>query len=661
MSFFGPFANTISGHPNHLLTSNLGASSISPTIGPQVNLPRNFNIANLFGISGNGAVTVSSLQAGSIVADTVNNINLSEAFDEVYSLTVDGTYDQVLAYWDYNSTSTFGKTVKLMKTYHDSKGTRYALIKTTYNWNLNNESFDTSDTSIYESLFRTTISQNLGVKDVYEVVVIGFTFSADSSRIIIPNYVQLPVSSDDVSLESIPYQVYYPVREIWACFIYAGTQSNNTTHLLSINELSDPTNVLNTPAALMAPYIEKISLKRKIDNNVWFFSGICPRMIHMPNLRKIVGVSCISKAPILSGCNATGRNLLEINLPTLREIKNCVFGSGNNSLSTVHLPNITTIKETIFMAYNPAITELYFPMLDIVQGCDFFLAQNVNLEILKLPACVKYQPHLPLTGSASDQNTTISNTQSYINILNTLYTGMGLNPVFSSSRRYNGTNSMGYFLYKDSKLFNFEKSSSAIDYSKGIFTTYPGTEGLGVYLSKKDAGEFSPVETLTQYKNRIARENGIVFSGDITANAGFSMAGSSINSYMIDTQQTGVVLYNSACDTTIANFIVCPVDPRTSLMNTIQSYSTVDITLGKSLVIQVPSMMKFISTEASTITSLTSGFAAGYTNTSVLLNRILLNYYGMMLGRGYVVEDVDSTPATMTDSTILPLIYKLGE
>lgn len=659
MSFFGPFANTISGHPNHLLTSNLGASSISPTIGPQVNLPRNFNIANLFGISGNGAVTVSSLQAGSIVADTVNNINLSEAFDEVYSLTVDGTYDQVLAYWDYNSTSTFGKTVKLMKTYHDSNGTRYALIKTTYNWNLNNESFDTSDNSIYESLFRTTISQNLGVKDVYEVVVIGFTFSADSSRIIIPNYVELPVSSDDVALESIPYPVYYPVREIWACFIYAGTQSNNTTHLLSINELSDPANVLNTPAAFMAPYIEKISLKRKLDNNVWFFSGICPRMIHMPNLRKIVGVSCISKAPILSGCNATGRNLLEINLPTLREIKNCVFGSGNNSLSTVHLPNITTIKETIFMAYNPAITELYFPMLDTVQGCDFFLAQNVNLEILKLPACVKYQPHLPLTGSASDQNTTISNTQSFINILNTLYTGMGLNPVFSSSRRYNGTNSMGYFLYKDSKLFNFENSSSAIDYSKGIFTTYPGSEGPAIYLSKKDAKEFSPVETLTQYKNRIARENGIVFSGSITAGDGFSVAGSSVKLYMIDTQQTGVVLYNSACNSTVENFIVCPVDPRTSLMNTIQSYSTIDITLGKSLVIQVPSLMKFISvSDASTINSLNvNGAATGYTDADVLLNRFLLNYYGMMLGRGYVVENVDTAPAIMTDNTILPLIY----
>lgn len=664
MSFFGPFANTISGHPNHLLTSNLGASSISPTIGPQVNLPRNFNIANLFGISGNGAVTVSSLQAGSIVADTVNNINLSEAFDEVYSLTVDGTYDQVLAYWDYNSTSTFGKTVKLMKTYHDSNGTRYALIKTTYNWNLNNESFDTSDTSIYESLFRTTISQNLGVKDVYEVVVIGFTFSADSSRILIPNYVELPVSSDDVALESIPYPVYYPVREIWACFIYAGTQSNNTTHLLSINELSDPANVLNTPAALMAPYIEKISLKRKIDNNVWFFSGICPRMIHMPNLRKIVGVSCISKAPILSGCNATGRNLLEINLPTLREIKNCVFGSGNTSLSTVHLPNLTTIKETIFMAYNPAITELYFPMLDTVQGCDFFLAQNVNLEILKLPACVKYQPHLPLTGSASDQNTTISNTQSYINILNTLYTSMGLNPVFSSSRRYNGTNSMGYFLYKDSKLFNYENSSKAIDYSKGIFTIYPGSEGSAIYLSKKDAGEFSPVETLTQYKNRIARENGIVFPGPITAVDGFSVAGSKVKLYMIDTQQTGVVLYNSACSTSsnVENSIVCPVDPRTSLMNTIQSYSSIDITLGKSLVIQVPSLMKFISvSDASKIATngLTSPPTTTYSNEPVLLNRFLLNYYGMMLGRGYVVENVDSSPEPMDDDTILPLIYKL--
>lgn len=664
MSFFGPFANTISRHPNHLLTSNLGASSISPTIGPQVNLPRNFNIANLFGISENGAVRVSSLQAGSIVADTVNNINLSEAFDEVYSLTVDGTYDQVLAYWDYNSTSTFGKTVKLMKTYHDSNGTRYALIKTTYNWNLNNDSFDTSDTSMYESLFRTSISQNLGIKDVYEVVVIGFTFSADSSRIIIPNYVELPVSSDDVTLESIPYQVYYPVREIWACFIYAGTQSNNTTHLLSINELSDPANVLNTPAALMAPYIEKISLKRKLDNNVWFFSGICPRMIHMPNLRKIVGVSCISKAPILSGCNATGRNLLEINLPTLREIKNCVFCSGNNSLSTVHLPNITTIKETIFMAYNPVITELHFPMLDTVQGCDFFLAQNVNLEILKIPACVKYQPHLPLTGTASDQNTTISNTQSFINILNTLYTGMGLNPGFSSSRRYNGTNSMGYFLYKDSKLFNYENVLSsdtpAIDYSKGIFTTYPGSEGLAIYLSKQAAGEFSPVETLTQYKNRIARENGIVFSGSITTGSGFTMAGSSIHLYMIDTQQTGAVLYNSNCDANVANFIVCPVDPRTSLMNTIQSYSTIDITLGKSLVIQVPSLMKFISVpKASTINGLNGELASatGYTPKDVLINSFLLNYYGMMFGRGYVVENVDSTPATMTDSTILPLIY----
>lgn len=645
MSFFGPFANTISGHPN-VLNTNLGASSLTPSVAPAMNLPRNFNIGSLFGMTSNGAVTVGSLKAGSIETDTINKINISEALDEVYTLTVDGTYDQVLAQWDYNTTSTFGKTVKLMKTYHDVCGTRYALIKTTYNWNLNNDAFDTADTNIYDTMFRTSISQNLGVKDIYEVVVIGFTFGESSSRILIPNYVQLPASSDDVSLEEIAYKVYYPVREIWACFIYAATQSNSTVHLLGINELTEPSKVLNVPAALIAPYIEKVSLKRRIDNNVWFFSGVCPRMLRMPNLRKIVGVSCVSKAPVLSGCNTTGRNLLEINLPTLREVKNCVFASGNNSLSTVHLPSLSVIRETIFMAYDPALTELYFPMLDTVQGCDFFLAQDVNLEILKLPSNVWYQPHVPITGTASDQATSISNAQSHINVLNALYSSMGLNPVFSSSRRYNGTNSMGYFLYKDSKLFNTD-ASKAIDYSKGIFASYPGNYGLGVYLTKSTAKEFCAIETLTQFKNRLASENKISFTGDVTVENPFTVSGVTMN-YYIDTVQTGAVVFESKTGQKASNqLIVCPVDPRTALMNTISSYENLDATVG------------FVTIHPSTASKfLTVPNADQAGSNPVPFSQFVSNYYGMMLGLGYTIVDPDvASPTPFEQSTSNPL-YK---
>lgn len=638
MSFFGPFANTISGHPN-VLNTNLGASSLSPSVAPAMNLPRNFNIGSLFGMTSNGTVTVGSLKAGSIETDTINKINISEALDEVYTLTVDGTYDQVLAQWDYNTTSTFGKTVKLMKTYHDVCGTRYALIKTTYNWNLNNDAFDTADTNIYDTMFRTSISQNLGVKDIYEVVVIGFTFGENSSRILIPNYVQLPASSDDVSLEEIAYKVYYPVREIWACFIYAATQSNSTVHLLGINELTEPSKVLNVPAALIAPYIEKVSLKRRIDNNVWFFSGVCPRMLRMPNLRKIVGVSCVSKAPVLSGCNTAGRNLLEINLPTLREIKNCVFASGNNSLSSVHLPSLSVIRETIFMAYDPALTELYFPMLELVQGCDFFLAQNVNLEVLKVPSNVWYQPHVPITGTASDQATSISNAQSHINVLNALYSSMGLNPVFSSSRRYNGTNSMGYFLYKDSKLFNTD-ASKAIDYSKGIFATYPGSCGIGVYLTKSAAKEFSPVETVTQFMNRVSRENKITF---VTPKfeSKFTVSGVAMN-YSIDTASTGLIVFDSdqAGTATEANkLIVCPVDPRTALMNTISSYENLDATVG------------FVTVHSQTASKfLTDG--------TTQLNILASNYYGMMLGLGYTIVDPDVAAPVPFEQSTTKALYK---
>ena len=70
MSFFGPFANTISGHPN-VFSTNLGASSLTSSIAPTSNLPRNFNIGNLFGMTSNGAVTVGSLKAGSIETDTI--------------------------------------------------------------------------------------------------------------------------------------------------------------------------------------------------------------------------------------------------------------------------------------------------------------------------------------------------------------------------------------------------------------------------------------------------------------------------------------------------------------------------------------------------------------------------------------------------------------
>ena len=582
-------------------TANTGYVSTNQLIAGS---SKNTNVAaSLLSTDGNSVMTGSfktstlTVGDGSVNDLVINGVNLGTTAQETADLVVEGTFNTVIQTWDYNATSVFGKTARLLRTYHDNIGTKYALIKTTYNWNLNFASsligYDTNNRSDAEmnvlAMMNTAVSQNLYYKDIYEIVVIGFSFREKNSRIAIPNFVRVPYFMDNILPENETYDGYYPVREIWGCHIYATTTQNSTVHLLSAEELSNPSEIIHVPTSFSAPYITKITLKHKIDNNLWFFSGVGPKIFAMPNLVKIVGLSDMYKAPVICGLNMAGRELETLSFPALKEIKNCLFGCVNNSLYGVELPELERLEETTFFCSCPEIIELDLPMLNVIRGCDFFLAQCTNLEVLRLNAYIKFQPHECMPTLPEGSRANIHDANYFLEVLNAVMLVIGLTPQFSAYRRFGGSNSMSFFLKDCKKLAQYTKVSAGmasqynIKREKGIHLHYSNIGGVPCYLEYAGLIEGQLIETYGQYINRINRENQdstgwVRMAPEATASdAGLvKLYGSDMQSgtnahYYIDSV-ANVMLFSPTPitagnnPTPITDLVVCPIDPRSAFL-----------------------------------------------------------------------------------------------
>ena len=545
-----------------------------------------------------GSMTTETLTIsdGSVENAVINGINIGAGIQGVVELTTEGIFNTIISMWDYNSTSVLGKTARLIRTYHDPAGTRYALIRTTYNWNLNYLNADRytgSNTDMENDvlfMMNTSVSQNLYFKDVYEVVVIGFTFKEKSPRIIIPGFVKVPSILDSILPENNIYDAYYPVREIWACHVYAETLRNSTVHLLSSEELNSAMEVKHIPTCFYAPFITKITLKHRIDNNLWFFSGIGPKIYEMPHLTKIVGLSQIYKAPVLSGLNLNGRSLAYMSFPSLKSIKNCIFGAMNLSLVEVELPVLEELNETTFLTGCAELSEVNLPYINVIRGCDFFCANCANLARLRMNANVRLYAHdvLPQVQGTSAADS-FANMSTFLNILEAVMVTIGLTPQFSAFRRFGSTNSMSFFLQGSNKLLNFRVKADAagaatgvIDVEKssphqGIWLTYSVIGGTPVYIDAKASAFGSVVETYNQYIRRLNKEH----SNDRTWTSISEVAAAGTtdfkavklygdNYYAID-NATQVMIYDSdkfTDGTAKANYgdlPVVPIDPRTAL------------------------------------------------------------------------------------------------
>ena len=562
--------------------------------------------ASLLSTDGNSVITGSFKTSALTVGDgsvndlVINGINLGTTAQETADLVQEGTFNTVIQTWDYNSSSVFGKTARLLRTYHDNIGTKYALIKTTYNWNLNFASsligYDTNMRSDAEmnvlSMMNTAVSQNLYYKDTYEVVVIGFTFREKNKRISIPNFVYVPYFLDTILPENETYDGYYPVREIWGCHIYATTAQNNSVHLLSAEELSNPSEINYVPTSFYAPYINKITLKHKIDNNLWFFSGVGPKIFNFPNLVKIVGLSDMYKAPVICGLNMAGRELETLSFPALKEIKNCLFGCVCNSLYNIELPELERLIEATFCCSCPELVELDLPLVNLIRGCDFFLAQCTNLECLKLNANIRFQPHECMPSLPEGQRANIHDANYFLEVLNAVMLVIGLTPQFSAYRRFGGSNSMSFFLKDCKKLAQYSKLSEgkytngdSIKRESGIRLHYSNVGGVPCYLTNTATYEGSLVETYQQFVNRVNRENAdttgwvkIKCDEKCAANGCFKLYGTDITGtnahYYIDSQ-ANVILYSAENiiaaggqgeETNPADLVVCPIDPRSAFL-----------------------------------------------------------------------------------------------
>ena len=592
-------------------TANTGYVSTNQLISGSSS--KNNVAASLLSTDGNsviaGSFKTSSLTIGdgSVNDLVINGVNLGTTAQETADLVLEGTFNTVIQTWDYNSSSVFGKTARLLRTYHDNIGTKYALIKTTYNWNLNFASsligYDTNNRSDAEmnvlAMMNTAVSQNLYYKDTYEIVVIGFSFREKNSRIAIPNFVRVPYFMDSILPENEVYDGYYPVREIWGCHIYATTTQNSSVHLLSAEELSNPSEINYVPTSFSAPYINKVTLKHKIDNNLWFFSGVGPKLFSFPNLVKIVGLSDMYKAPVICGLNMAGRELETLSFPSLKEIKNCLFGCVNNSLYNIELPELEKLEETTFCCSCPELVELNLPMLNVIRGCDFFLAQCVNLETLRLNAFIKLQPHECMPTLPEGNRANIHDANYFLEVLNAVMLVIGLTPQFSAYRRFGGSNSMSFFLKDCKKLAQYSKinegkvSQYNVKREKGIHLHYSNIAGVPAYVEYAKLLEGQLIETYNQYINRVNRENldstgWVRIVGDAKCNTGtiFRLYGSDLpdtdstsgdnpttgstehNHYYIDSK-ANVILYSPnkiTTETNPADLVVCPIDPRSAFM-----------------------------------------------------------------------------------------------
>lgn len=498
----------------------------------------------------------------------MNGVRLGMLATGTATVTKERDIAETLVAWEHEDVNVFADNINVpinKQTYCDSlwvdaRGTHYARVKTSFSTGV----WVGSNINFWSSM---NVNPSFEVQSLTEFVVIGFTYNETNENIWIPHSVEA-VETDATTGLSVTRN--YPVREIWGGVIYGASNTTSALHALSIQEMSKADNVMNVPKAIIAPYITKISLKRRLmQNHMSLFSGACPKVVYMPNLETIVGGGRHAKTPIFCSNNSSNYYISKLSFPALKSIKNCMFGCKLAGLTKVELPSLETIEETIFLMNCPMLKELVLPHLDLIQGCDYFCANDYNLERLVLTSSFSLMPHRPETSTDTQFE--------YLELLRATLAVLSL-----SFTRYliNGTNSMSYFLNGCSKLMNASKDVTPVtggsapfdseDYgvirNRGIFTTFNHKVDDALCLVNKDSTDgyygATTLVTLTQFAHRLGAESYTVGTNeDIT----FTSYSGDYKKFALEPTYHLIVADKSAIS---ANSIVCAVDPRTALMNT---------------------------------------------------------------------------------------------
>ena len=536
-------------------------------------------LANLTGVEANGDVSFKVpvkapaydfTEAGSN-GIVMNGVRLGMLTTGSAVVTKERDIAETLVTWEHENVNVFADNINVpvnKTTYCDSlwvdaRGNHYARIRTSYStgvWIGSNINFWSTMNS----------NPSFEIQSLTEFVVVGFTYSAENENIWVPHSVQAAETDATTGLTVVRN---YPVHEIWGGVIYGASVSNPATHALSIQELSKADNVLNVPKAIIAPYITKISLKRRLtQNHMSLFSGACPKVVYMPSLRKIVGGGRHSKTPIFCSNNSSEYYVSKLVFPALQSIKNCMFACRLAGLTSIMLPCLEEIKETIFLMDCPMLKELDLPHLTLIKGCDCFCANDYNLEKVALTSSFVLEPHTP----ERTQETQIETME----LLRATLTVLSLN---FARGLINGTNSMSYFFNSCDKLMNASTlidaalsgaaapmdGNYAVDRETGIFTIY----NYKADHALKNATGFYGADTLidvTQAGHRLEGST-YTYAGKVSEVITFAHYNGSYKGFAIEdtykfvVAHTAVMAAGSAVPT---GAVVCAVDPRTALMNT---------------------------------------------------------------------------------------------
>lgn len=557
-----PFGSTIRSSVGPVLRSEYmqGNGLVSPIVTQNV-LGRLLGVTASGELQSNVALKVPRLQVGSgaLRELAINGLHLGMMSTNCAHLTKICDVDEEMIEWDPsikffgfdNNSVTANKTSVLIARYADAQGTQYGLIRTTYNLD-----FQLGDnTQLFDNYL---LSRTMKIYEYEEVVVLGFTFASSNINIFIPDNVL--IDDDDTKPR------YFPVREIWSAEIIASV-NGGSAHQLTLRELANADSVDYTPATLYAPFITKISMKRRLSQNYSAFCGTCARSIYMPSLARIVGAGPAMLSPIFSSLNGEHTFISRLSLPALREIRYAIFASNCTKLTNLSLPALEELHETIFMKGDILISELEFPSLKIIQGCDFFLANCYNLEKLHFCNYFWWRPHIYINSSLLADG----NFNGYMALVRGTLQLLAIDGVYSALQRYNKTNAMSYFLHADTKLMNATYSSSGdteeeafnapydkknvhVEYGTGLFFDLYKYSSGNDFSSNTGDKYGNTKETLAQW----CRRTGNAVPDEFGTATEISFGG---NKYYIDPT------YGMMCDGNTTDSFVVPVDPRTALFN----------------------------------------------------------------------------------------------
>lgn len=458
------------------------------------------------------------------------------------------------------------KTVVCDKICEDVRGTKYARIITTYRAGV----WVGSNVNLWNT---REFSTGFDVQTVVEYVVVGFRYDEINENIWIPNCVVV-TEVDENGVEVIRN---YPVREIWGGVIEAATVDNPTLHTLTVQELSKSNNVLNVPKSISAPYINKISLKRRlIGRDMTLFTGCCPKAVYLPLLESIVGGGKHTKTPIFCSNNSEKYHLSHLRFPALRSIKNCIFASQLAALKSIEVPMLERIEETVFCANCPSLKALNLPSIEYIIGCDYFCANDYNMKELHFTNGIKLRPHVPYTSSASDSLEGAALLRQTLAIL-----ALG-----QYNTLINSTNSMSYFCNGCSKLMNasadyaiegatvgakpFDKITTVgVDRHRGIFTDYVSKfDATGMNPQDKSYYGHEMILELSEFAHRLgSTAYDTAYTPAATDELKFNVKpeGGNISNFYLE--PTFKLIVGKIGD----DYYVIPIDPRTALMNTMTS------------------------------------------------------------------------------------------